>query len=103
MTMGRVNSYDRDALLPKVGTRWIWQIDSPSGRELIMVTEVFWNGEEWWVRSKCLMRDVGHIGSMAGTPEVGLTDVGGFWEAVTPVGGTARRMAERRPQEAGGA
>lgn len=93
--MSRVNSYDPDALLPKVGTRWVWEIDDPGARELIEVTEVNWNGEEWWVKTKSLLVGDTIPRSLGGRSEF-LNDIGRFWEAVTPVGGGTRGLTERR-------
>lgn len=89
----RISSYDPDALLPKVGTRWVWEIEKPHARELIEVTEVLWNGEEWWVRSKNLLTDVALMGN---TRPESLNDLSRFWEAVTPVGGGKHGLTERR-------
>jgi hypothetical protein len=91
----RIDSYDPDALLPKVGTRWVWEIEKPHARELIEVTEVFWNGEEWWVRSKNLLRDSVQLGSSQNLNET-VNDLSRFWEAVTPVGGGHHGLTERR-------
>lgn len=90
--MMRANSYDPKARVPKIGSRWVWEIDKPAARELIEVTEVLWNGEEWWVRTKMLLGR-GVIFSPGGA----LNDLSRFWEAVTPVGGTVSRMSEVRP------
>jgi hypothetical protein len=95
--MRRISSYDSDALLPKLGTRWVWEIDSPHARELIEVVEVRWNGEEWWVRTKSLLTDAAHLPSLSGSNEA-LNDLSRFWEAVTPVGGGTYGLTERRPQ-----
>jgi hypothetical protein len=94
----RIDSYDPNAKLPKAGTHWVWELDKPHACELIKVTEVFWNGEEWWVRTKGLMRDVAHLAHAAflTSPE-SLNDLSRFWEAVTPVGGGTHGMTETRP------
>lgn len=97
MTNKRVSSYDPNAPLPTVGSRWVWEIDQPHARCLIEVTETFWNGEEWFVRTKALLPD-----SYAQTPMAlsrtshPLNDVGRFWEACTPVGGSMKGMREHR-------
>lgn len=91
----RISSYDRDALLPKVGTRWVWEIEKPHARELIEVTEVFWNGEEWWVRTRDVLRDVAIMQALPGGGEHP-NDLSRFWEAVTPVGGGTHGLTERR-------
>lgn len=94
--MAWIDSYDENAPLPKVGTRWVWEIDKPHARCLIEVTEVKWNGEEWWVRTKALLPD--SFPATAGEP---LNDLSRFWEAVTPVGGGMRDMTERRAVSSG--
>jgi hypothetical protein len=70
-----ISSYDHDAPIPKVGSKWTWAPDQPNypfgARENITVTEVKWNGEEWWVRS------TGPRGQF-------YTDVSVFWQGVAP-------------------
>ena len=44
--MSRINSYDPDAVRPVVGSRWAW------GTDLLTVTGVLWNGEEWWIETQ---------------------------------------------------
>jgi hypothetical protein len=80
----RVNSYDPDARLPGVGGIYVWELDQPHACELIKVTEVFWNGEEWWVRTVRLHDPLANSYFATATSEY-LNDVGRFWEAVTPV------------------
>ncbi len=41
-----------DPTLPRKGTTWIWEPLKPHARESVVVTEVKWNGEEWWVESE---------------------------------------------------
>lgn len=90
---GSVNSYDVDAPLPSIGTRWVWEIDTPAARALTEVIAVKWNGEEWWVETKTLLPD-----SFPATRATHLNDLGRFWEAVTVVGGAlAGRIVVRRP------
>jgi hypothetical protein len=81
----RVNSYDPNARLPGVGGIYVWELDQPHARDLIEVTEVFWNGEEWWVRTKTLMRGPDHMLFGVPCPASHLNDLSHFWEAVTPV------------------
>lgn len=89
--MRRVNSYDPNARLPKVGTWWVWEIDAPHARSLIKVVRVDWNGEEWWVFTT-RGADPGDYFDMPLA-----NDLGRFWEAVTPVGGPiTSRVSERR-------
>jgi hypothetical protein len=80
----RVNSYDPNARLPGVGGIYVWELDQPHACELIKVTEVFWNGEEWWVRTVRL-HDPLEGSHFADPRSEHLNDVGRFWEAVTPV------------------
>lgn len=88
--MKHVNSYDEDAPLPGIGSVWVWELDSPYARALLEVVDVFWNGEEWWVRTKTLLPKVELLGEDEPT---NLNDVGRFWEAVTPV----RQTRTQRP------
>jgi len=36
-------------LLPRPGSRWIWEPDKGYAREEVTVIEVKWNGEEFWI------------------------------------------------------
>jgi hypothetical protein len=84
MAMTRhVNSYDRDAPTPAIRSRWIWEPDKPWAKETITVTDVRWNGEEWWVQS-CI--DVWRLG-YAVPGERYWNDLSRFWEAVAPLPG----------------
>lgn len=97
--MEKVDEYDPDAKLPKAGTRWIWEIDKPHARELLEVVDVFWNGEQWWVRTKRLGARIRVLG-FDREPEGGyLNELGRFWQAVTPVGGpiTQRVYEQKQP------
>ena len=84
-----VNSYDRDAPTPAIGSRWVWEPRSPFARETITVTEVEWNGEEWWVCTICDDRPrIGPVtgqtyGVIPGKPY--WNDLSRFWEAVSPI------------------
>jgi hypothetical protein len=89
-----VNSYDPLAKTPKVGSRWVWEIDLPHAVALVEVTEVKWNGEEWWVWSKPLLI-VGGSEAAERLPAVP-NDLSRFMEAVTPVGGTTHSLLEER-------
>ena len=81
----RVNSYDRDAPTPVLGSRWIWEYGNPYAQETITVTDVKWNGEEWWVQAR------GSSLALLGRRESGVeqgngtywNDLSRFWEAVT--------------------
>lgn len=98
--MEHVNSYDPDAKVPKLGSRWVWEINKPSARAVIQVEGIIWNGEEWWVRTRSLLGDAYRF-----TPawsNVCLNDLGRFWEAVTPIGGSiTARLYDRRAVVAG--
>lgn len=37
--------------LPSVGDEWWWEPMLDHARQLVRVTAVEWNGEEWWVTS----------------------------------------------------
>jgi hypothetical protein len=85
----RVNSYDRDAPTPPIGSRWVWELGRPHVQETITVTGVEWNGEEWWV---CTIADdrprVGFItgktfGVRPGKPY--WNNLSRFWGAVSPI------------------
>lgn len=73
--------------LPKVGTRWIWEIDSPHARTLVEVDDVKWNGEEWWVYLRRLATDVPIAEREPDETGVYPNELDRFWEACTPVGG----------------
>ncbi len=77
----RVNSYDRSARTPKLGSVWVWELDKPHARCLVVVREVIWNGEEWWVTTDTLMEDVQSIVQASEA----LNDLGRFYEACVPV------------------
>jgi hypothetical protein len=83
--------------VPKVGTLWIWGIESPHGRQLVKVDEVFWNGEEWWVDCRVLAGSV-PIGEQNFIDESGVygNELDRFWEAATPVGGRVDDLCEAR-------
>lgn len=40
------------AMLPSVGQVWEWEPLKPHARETVTVTEVRWNGDEWWIESE---------------------------------------------------
>lgn len=83
---GRVSSYNPNAPLPGVGSIYVWELDVPHACELIKVVEVFWNGEEWWVRTENLhSRTLVNSFYPRHADAVQLNDLGRFWEAVTPV------------------
>jgi hypothetical protein len=82
--MKRVSSYNPRAPLPGIDSIWVWELDDPGACQLIKVTEVFWNGEEWWVRTVRLHDPL--AGSLWASPtSAHLNDLSRFWEAVTPV------------------
>ena len=68
----RIDSYNRTARRPLVGTLWMWEPESAPA--LIRVTSVVWNGEEWRVGTLPLPAPPG--------PERELwNDLSRFWEA----------------------
>lgn len=73
----RVSSYDRDAPVPAVGSRWIWERGNPRAQVTIKVTGLNWNGEEWWVEASVVHPP------LPGGPY--WNDLDRFWEAVSPV------------------
>jgi hypothetical protein len=87
--LGRVNSYDPEARRPKVGSVWVWELDLLPARALVLVTEVMWNGEEWWVTTESLLGNQGPHHN----------DLSRFWEACVPV--TDTTMAVMHNSEAG--
>ena len=93
------SSYEPTAKLPRKGTRWVWEADASHAISLIEVVEVFWNGEEWWVRTRSLLPPVRRVGITAFVdpdPPTDVNDLSRFWEAVTPVGGeVTKRFWER--------
>ena len=78
----RVSSYDRDAPTPAVGSRWIWEANKPWARQPITVTDVKWNGEEWWVETTG--DPCGHNLRYPPAGQRYWNDLSRFWEAVTP-------------------
>lgn len=86
MSVPRIDSYEPNAWRPKLGTRWVWEIDQPHARALVEVAEVTWNGEEWWVRTRTLLPKPNPLEIMPGGFEpTHLNDLSRFWEACTPV------------------
>jgi hypothetical protein len=75
-----VDSYDPGAQVPEVGSAWVWELDAPHARCLIRVTEVRWNGEEWWVKTVALLPAPGQSAGPC------YNDASRFAEAATPVG-----------------
>lgn len=96
VTPKRVSSYDRDAPTPAIGSRWTWEAGKPHAQETITVTDVKWNGEEWWVETVADDRPFRSpvtrttVCVVPGKPY--WNDLGRFWEAVSSCGrGTRRR------------
>ena len=81
--MSRIDSYDLQAHTPAIGSRWVWEVDTPQARAIIEVIGVKWNGEEWWVRTRTLLPNFSY--PPAGTDKYD-NDLSRFAEAVTPVG-----------------
>jgi hypothetical protein len=92
----RVSSYNPRAPLPGVGSIYVWELDVPHACELIKVVEVFWNGEEWWVRTERLHAPLANLWYPPNPAAVQLNDLSRFWEAVTPV----REVRTPRPSTA---
>lgn len=42
---------EAETMLPNVGDVWEWEPLAPHARETVTVTEVKWNGDEWWIES----------------------------------------------------
>ena len=78
----KVDSYNPDAPRPKIGSRWVWEIEQPAARTLIEVAEVKWNGEEWWVGTRALIENPTYKPT---NREIEWNDLGRFWEACVPV------------------
>jgi hypothetical protein len=84
---------------PKVGSRWIWMVDSPHARTLVEVDDVRWNGEEWWVYLRRLATNV-PISELVHLDETGVypNELDRFWEACTPVGGRVEDLSQEAPE-----
>ena len=85
----RVSSYDRDAPTPAINSRWIWELGKPIAEETITVTNVEWNGEEWWVETVADPRPrrgfvIGNLYPPARQRPY-WNDLSRFWEAVSTV------------------
>lgn len=78
------NEYDPNALLPKIGTVWIWEIRSPLAMAVIRVFDVFWNGEQWFVATQTLLGSKTMYGDEIDRESEHVNELGRFWEAVTP-------------------
>jgi hypothetical protein len=83
-TSAYVNSYDHDAPVPTVGSRWIWERGNETAEETIKVTDVKWNGEEWFVATVAGPRPPRELNNtVPGRPY--WNDLSRFWEAVSPL------------------
>lgn len=38
--------------LPEIGSQWWWEPTLPHAASLLVVTDVQWNGEEWWISAR---------------------------------------------------
>lgn len=65
------DSYEPRARTPAIGSTWIWELHKPHARERVEVSDVRWNGEEWWVAT-----DNSHGRHW--------NDLSRFWEASLP-------------------
>jgi hypothetical protein len=81
----RVSSYDRDAPTPAIGSRWVWEPRQPFARETITVTEVEWNGEEWWVQTGSDRPAPRALALWRRGERRFWNDLSRFWEAVEPI------------------
>lgn len=71
--MTHIDSYDPEAPRPLVDSEWVW------GNECIVVTGVYWNGEEWWVETQ--YKRYAHLSSSdLYAPRRHWNDLGVFWE-----------------------
>jgi hypothetical protein len=43
---------EAETMLPEVGSKWMWEPLDRHATETVIVTEVKWNGEEWWIESE---------------------------------------------------
>jgi hypothetical protein len=68
-----IDSHNRTAARPVVGSLWAWEPEKPHAAALIKVTSVRWNGEEWWVGTEQLLPG-------AEGDEI-WNDLSRFWEA----------------------
>jgi hypothetical protein len=86
---GYISSHDREAPRPRIGTLWWWEPLGPM--ELVRVTEVVWNGEEWWVTTQSVAEPP------PGASGTAWNDLNRFWEAchyVAPEAGPPRPNAK---------
>ena len=67
-----------------MGTRWVWELELSHAREIVEVTGAWWNGEEWWVRTRTL--HTRHAPLLSRDPEFAINTLGRFFEAATQVG-----------------
>lgn len=75
--------------LPHRESRWVWEIDQARSRKMIMVTNVVFNGEEWWVTTITLPdAPVKFLGDLE-IPQEHYNELDRFWEACakSPIGG----------------
>ena len=93
--------YDREAVRPTIGSLWVWE--PQRAPELVMVHEVFWNGEQWWVAT--ISPRLSLLPSALLHTQRGLNELSRFWEACHavvdlpgPRGAHTRRGAPR-PEE----
>lgn len=75
-----ISGYDPEAVRPVVGSLWAWEPDKPHAAALVQVTDVWWNGEEWWVGTLSPAVAAASIGRLRLRPDINELDR--FWEAV---------------------
>jgi hypothetical protein len=79
----RANSYDCGAPTPAVGSRWVWELGDRRAQQDVRVTDVMWDGEEWWVELAVTDLPRWRSGVVSGGHY--WNDLGRFWEACSPV------------------
>ena len=82
--MSRISGYDRSAVRPLPGSLWVWEPEAAPA--LIKVTKVFWNGEEWWVKTTSLASYDLPVRLLT---ETYLNELGRFWGACHHVSAAA--------------
>ena len=70
----------RAALRPKTDTIWAWEPYKAAASEIVVVNEVFWNGERWMVTIGPAEKRL--LEKSATSDDHFTCDVSRFWEAV---------------------
>jgi hypothetical protein len=76
----RADTHSPTAARPEPGTLWAWEPHSLTAAALIEVTQLRWNGEEWWVEARVI---AGKAAEFAGVKVGSLywNELSRFWEA----------------------